>query len=206
MFRQDEERLILVDKFMAPEHSTPNLAKVDPDIESSIDFFRGDTFSLRRRRALDNFADSVRWAHIDGEHSFEAVVNDLDIVANTVGDGAIVVLDDFFNFSCPSCTEGTFHWLRHNPDKLCLFLCGFNKAYLCSPRNLRQYMRVAHDLPKRLAGLGFDTMLCMSGWSAERPYFGLDHSLPGKRYQQIGKALEDADLDTLFFGSVDPGS
>ena len=199
IFRRPSERIVLLDKYMSLSDSLPMLEAVDPNSAEAVDFFSGDSFSLFRRDTLHGYADSVRWAHIDGEHSFEAVVNDLDLVAALVCDGAVVVVDDFFNFASPSCTEATYHWLRQNPQKLVLMLCAFNKAYLCAPRDLKRYIRLLHDLPNRLPLLGHSVMLCTSGWCMERPYFGLEYALPGKKYQIIGHSMENASLESMMF-------
>ena len=81
--------------------------------------------------------DSVRFLHIDGEHSFEAVVSDLDLCAELINERGIVAVDDVFTAASPCVTEALYYWLARNREKLVMFLVGYQKAYLCSARSRR---------------------------------------------------------------------
>ena len=48
---------------------------------AEVDFINSSSFSLANSSRLSAYNSSVRFAHIDGQHSYHAVYNDLDIVA-----------------------------------------------------------------------------------------------------------------------------
>lgn len=81
-----------------------------------------------------------RWIHIDGEHTAQAVSNDLAIAEFLLGDRGMLVIDDFFNPGYPQVTQTVFQFLNAQPARLAMVLCGFCKAYLCRPRAAREYL------------------------------------------------------------------
>ena len=198
-YRRPGEKLIVLDKFAELPEFVPTLVKADEGAEEALTYYKGCSLAARKEGRASEFRNRVRWAHIDGEHSYEAVMSDLDLVADLMTEDGVIVIDDFFSFASPSITEAVFTWLRRNDDRFVLFLCGYFKAYLCSSRKLRHYLNACHELPERLGDFGHKAMLCMSGWSAERPYFGIDVSWSGHRYQRIGEQIHDAALSDLFF-------
>lgn len=201
MYRNASEQLIIFDKFASEPGFLPNLMQIDAGAADALVFFQGCSIAARKRNRASAFVDSVRWAHIDGEHSYEALMSDLDMVSDLMTEDGVIVIDDIFSYASPSLTEAMFTWLRRNEEKYVPFLIVEGKAYLCSPRKLRHYLRTCHTLPAATARNGHRTMLCMSGWSAERPYFGLDYYSPaGMKYQRINEQFEDASLAGLFFG------
>jgi len=95
-----------------------------------------------------------RWIHIDGEHTGRAVTHDLEITEPHLAENGILVLDDFFNPMYPQLTEACFAWLASNRFRLSMFLCGWNKAYLCRPQfgpSCRKFImeNLARDLHQR---------------------------------------------------------
>jgi hypothetical protein len=80
-----------------------------------------------------------------------------------------------------------------------MFLTGFNKAYLCSARTLPKLLPLIYELPFILREFGYGTTLCSSGWSVERPYFGLSNDIGGT-HQRIGRVLEEPTLMKMLIG------
>ena len=154
LHRAPNEHIVLLDKFMSREDFTQNIeaASVVPD--DALLFYRGCSLAMHRAQSLDKHRNSIRFAHIDAEHSFEAVVSDLDLCAPLLVERGIVAVDDFFMYGSPSITEAVFYWLERNREKLVLFLTGFNKAYLCSSRVLAGLVPFVYELPFMLEGFG----------------------------------------------------
>jgi hypothetical protein len=95
---------------------------------------------LLRYPFLTEAARDFRWIHIDGEHSAQAVSNDLSIAETLLSDRGILTLDDFFSPCYPQITLALFRFLEANPGRLALILCGYNKGYLCRPKAAREYL------------------------------------------------------------------
>jgi methyltransferase family protein len=95
---------------------------------------------LLRYAFLTEAARDFRWIHIDGEHTAEAVSNDLSIAETLLCDRGILAVDDFFSPSYPQITLAVFRFLEANPNRLALILCGYNKGYLCRPKAAREYL------------------------------------------------------------------
>ena len=97
---------------------------------------------------------AFRFVHIDGEHTGEAVINDLRLASLWLGDAGVICVDDFFSPMYPQLTAAVFEYLSTHRHELTLFLCGHNKGYLCRPTVSHLYMdlirsRLVKDLAKR---------------------------------------------------------
>jgi len=96
---------------------------------------------LPRHPFLSEGARAFRWIHIDGEHTAQAVSNDLAIAELLLSDRGMIIMDDFFNAGYPQVTQAVFQFLNAQPGRLALVMCGFSKAYLCRPRAARDYLK-----------------------------------------------------------------
>ncbi len=113
-------------------------------------------------RVTPFFSSSFRrisWAHIDGMHSYAAVLSDLAVCEDLIGDFGVICIDDFHTDLYPQIPAAVYAHLSSNTD-LSLFLVGFNKAYLC--RNgakpyFHQYVR--DSLIWGLEDMGYDLSL-----------------------------------------------
>lgn len=138
--------------------------------------------------ALDEYRGACRWLHVDGEHTGTACAHDLAVADALLHDGGVIVLDDFMAPNYPQVTAATFAYLAAHPHSLRLFLCGFEKGYLCRPKAMRAHLAFVRDrLPAELAARGMgeritfwkttspDDMNCfgMRRWDG-RAFVGLD--------------------------------
>jgi methyltransferase family protein len=55
----------------------------------------------------------ARFVHVDGDHTQKAIQHDLALASASLAPGAVVVLDDIFNETCPDLTTGMIDGLRH---------------------------------------------------------------------------------------------
>jgi predicted O-methyltransferase YrrM len=83
---------------------------------------------------------TCRWIHIDGEHSEAGLDNDLKIANALLADWGVISVDDFMSPPYPHLTRATFKYLESHCSEVSLFLCGFNKAYLCRPTVKHSYL------------------------------------------------------------------
>ena len=100
---------------------------------------------LKIERNISNYSEilnnKIPWidiVHIDGEHSFNAVYHDLDIVKPNLLKEAIIILDDFFFDLYPQITQAVFKWLDDNPDYV-LLAAGVCKGIICNKMEYKRY-------------------------------------------------------------------
>ena len=63
---------------------------------------------LNRSPELMQHRRSFRWIHIDGEHTGQAVGNDLAIAHELLADDGIICIDDFFNPAYAQVSAASF--------------------------------------------------------------------------------------------------
>jgi hypothetical protein len=130
------EHLYLADTAEYPE--TRFLQRVLPREQTT--FLIGRSSGLPAMVGRIQHLGRFRWIHIDGEHTGEAVANDLRLATFALHDRGVICLDDFFSPRYPQLTAATFHFLAAHPHELTLFLCGHNKGYLCRPTAAPLYL------------------------------------------------------------------
>ena len=85
-----------------------------------------------------------------------------------------------------------FTFLERHPHELCMFLCGFNKAYLARPKYLAQYRRsCGPSLITYLERCGLECTLCENAHSTELDYRSLVSRVGDVRYRGIGFMQRD---------------
>jgi 2-polyprenyl-3-methyl-5-hydroxy-6-metoxy-1,4-benzoquinol methylase len=103
---------------------------------------------------------TVRWMHLDGEHTGGAVFRELELANRIVSDKGIVAIDDFFSPRYPANTTEAIRYLEKNPFHFRLLAVGFNKGYLCRPDALPFYMDfLATDMSRALFDYGLKATL-----------------------------------------------
>lgn len=192
LYLEEQEHLFLIDKFMQKEVVSKNLCKISGSLPKNLHWFSLDSMSVRKRDLLKDYVDSFRWFHIDGEHSYDAVVSDLELAVQCVSREGIIVVDDFFNIGSVGITEALFWFLSYNKHLVRMFCCGFNKAYLCSPMYLKYYRDlVYYNIVDMLESTGIDVMVIQNGWSTEIDYISIAPRFNNKKAQKIGKYYEE---------------
>ena len=115
---------------------------------------------LPGRLDLRALHQSVRWLHIDGEHTGPAVYSELELAHRIVRPDGLVVIDDFFSPRYPANTTEVIRYLEKNPFHFRLLAVGFNKGYLCRPESLPRYMDfMASGMSRTLGGYGAKTTI-----------------------------------------------
>ena len=116
----------------------------------------GPSADLPAKLDLKSMYKSVRWFHIDGEHTGSSVYRELELAHAIVNDGGIVVIDDFFSPRYPANTTEAVRYIEKNPFHFRLLAVAFNKGYLCRPESLPRYMDfLAGDLSIALRRYGY---------------------------------------------------
>jgi hypothetical protein len=125
---------------------------------------------LPGRLDLRALHQSVRWMHIDGEHTGSAVYSEIELAHQIVRPDGLVVIDDFFSPRYPANTTEAVRYLEKNPFHFRLFAVGFNKGYFCRPESFARYMDFAFGgLSDALLAYGCKTTLFKTtgAWDAD---------------------------------------
>lgn len=187
-FLSDTERLILVDPYMSTKDVKQSIQDFSGITPEKLTFIKGASKLLAKRIGNQECEGCypLRFAHIDGEHSYDAVYNDILFAHKSLTEGGLIVIDDFFNINSACVTEAVFDYI-HSCKDLHLVAMGYGKAYLCESRSLRKYRSWFIRLPDKLATFGFNVRLCFNAWAFERTYVTMSECPLGEpRYQVIG--------------------
>lgn len=88
--------------------------------------------------AVPGLSGGVRFAHIDGGHYREVVLNDLMKTEQILCDGGVVVMDDFCHMEFPEVSEACNHYLENvEQRRLAPVAIGHNKLVLTT-RNMQE--------------------------------------------------------------------
>jgi len=188
----DRELAWLVDIANCEPEASSRIAEVGGShVLANVKFVQMDSMRLRQTHN-EAVGGNCRFIHIDGEHSYDAVINDLTVAESWLIPQGVIAVDDFFNPSCAAITQAVFDFCRTRNDIVMPFLIGYNKAYLCRSRYLGLYRRFCLELPDLLEARGIQCQLSTSGFALERTYFGIAPRVTEHKYQIIGRHVEDA--------------
>jgi len=134
---RNDEKFLLVDI----EYMDEARSNLDPFLGHRACFLKKHSHDLQDSD-LTGFRHACRWVHIDGDHTGEAVMNDIALGETLLSPDGVLILDDFYNPMFPQLTEAVYSYLATNKYKLSMFLCGWNKAYLTRPTYARFYRKM----------------------------------------------------------------
>lgn len=109
-----------------------NLARVAP----SADYEILERSSLELSR--ETIGTGYRFFHIDGGHSKEEALSDLDLAADVLMPGGVIAVDDPFRHEWPGVTEALGDFCRASSYRP--FAMGFNKIILADPEARTVYL------------------------------------------------------------------
>jgi hypothetical protein len=158
-YRKDAEKLYLCDLRLEEDAVRAAIRSIGIEPANLVSL-PGPSADLPAKLDLQAMHQSVRWFHIDGEHTGTAVYRDLELANRIVNPQGIVVIDDFFSPRYPANTTEVIRYMEKNPFHFRLLAVGFNKGYLCRPEALPRYMDfMASGMPGALARYGASTTI-----------------------------------------------
>lgn len=86
------------------------------------------SFYENEKRIIDK--KKFKFVSIDGDHSFQGTLLDLEIAEKILTNCGIVAVDDCFNIEWPSVQQAVNHYLS-TENSMAPFLAGWNKLFLC---------------------------------------------------------------------------
>jgi len=78
--------------------------------------------------------------HIDGGHTKEETLNDLNVATRYLASGGTIIIDDAFNYRFPGVSEGLNNFFTSN-SKYASLLIGKNKVVICNKDVKNEYFR-----------------------------------------------------------------
>lgn len=189
-FLRNNERMLLIDRYFGLDYARETILAVAGNVLKKIDFLQNDSIQILRNNIVP-MTREFRFIHIDGEHSYDAVMSDLRFAADRLAERGVVVIDDFFNFATPQITQAVWNFLDLKYHNLSMFLCGYNKCYLCFSRDLRHYRKFVEELPITLENQGINVQVAVSSFAHEHTYYGLSDRISDHPYQLIGRFSSD---------------
>lgn len=138
---QDREKIFLIDPILKKKKDIiiTNFNKIIDISDEDFLFFEMTSEDFKTKILTKDIIHSFRFIHIDGNHTAEGIYKDLELADLLLLDNGIVAIDDFFNMAYPQITEALLYYIFSNPYKFRIFLCGFNKVYLCRPGIYSKY-------------------------------------------------------------------
>ena len=127
----------------------------------------------------------MRFFSIDGGHTIDITRNDLRIASQSICEGGVIILDDYFNGLFPGVSEGTNQFFIHDNDiGIVPFAIGAGKVFLTTSSYADKYIESL--LECNLANVGY---------SRQQEFFGhrvlcLDFSHPNLK-SLIWKRIKD---------------
>jgi hypothetical protein len=144
--------------------------------ERNFHFIYERSSHVRGLPALAGAERRCRWIHIDGEHTGEAMWNDLELAHGWLDDRGIVCVDDFFQPMYPQVTAAVFAFLAQYRHALSLFMVGFSKGFLCRPMAARNfYEPIRSGLIEAMDARGVSATLTKTTHPTDMSCFGLTH-------------------------------
>ena len=151
---KDDEKLYLCDLALDEAAVRKAMASVGATPRNLVGL-SGPSHELPGKLDLKAMHQTVRWMHIDGEHTGTAVYRELELANQIVGLDGLVVIDDFFSPRYAANTTEAVRYLEKNPFHFRLLAVAFNKGYFCRPEALPRYMDfMANRLSDALHGYG----------------------------------------------------
>lgn len=204
-YQRDGETLALIDPMMQTDRITEAFARVGVTLAPERHaLLENRTSDMTAARDLWDLQRSVRFMHIDGEHTASGVQRDLELAHDLLRDDAVCVLDDFFNVSYPQVTQALYEYLAQHPGHFRLFLGSTRKGYLCRPSRFYDYYTFClEQLRPALLDRGIEVLLKKTSSIADSPTLSIVQEDEGREYR--GPDWDEDSLETLTRADRPPG-
>ncbi len=101
---------------------------------------QGDSTRLCSNTLCELAGGKIRLFSVDGGHTESIVLSDMNLAAESLVSGGVVIADDVFNGDWPGVAIGTLRYIAQ-PGTLVPFAIAFNKVFFCSPGFAAEYRR-----------------------------------------------------------------
>jgi Methyltransferase domain len=142
--RDAREQCVLLDKYVERADLEYQFARLGMILDEQATVMEWDARELSRLEQVVHPPQRFRWIHIDEEHSAAAILEDLHLAARLLCDGGIVCINAYMSPTHPQVTAAILRYVEDPRGELCMFLGGFDKAYLTTRSHFRAYMEFCH--------------------------------------------------------------
>ena len=98
----------------------------------NIEIIQSDSQLIAPQRILSaGGGQRVRLFSIDGSHTAEHTLSDLKLASQTLSDGGVMILDDFYSQDWPGVQEGFHRFMSEAGGAFAPLAMGDNKLFLC---------------------------------------------------------------------------
>lgn len=131
-----------------------NLSKYDVHKGKNVQIIEGDStdYSLELTNLIK--PGSIRFMSVDGGHTAEHVINDLNIATQIINNEGVVIVDDILNPYWMGVIEGVVRFLDRKPT-LVPFALGHNKLYMAKLSHAEYYKALFSTSPLFAKHTGF---------------------------------------------------
>jgi Methyltransferase domain len=109
---------------------------------------QGDSTALDSAAIQKLVGSPVRLFSVDGGHTEQVVLSDMNLAEASLADGGVVMADDVFHQMWPGVAVGTLRYLQ-NGGSLAPFAIGFNKVFFAEPEYTQIYRRAIESTYNR---------------------------------------------------------
>ena len=158
------------------------------DIDAKNVIFQELTSANANLKVLPKFGQMhrcIRFIHIDGLHSYEAVMNDLYKTESYLTDGGVVVVDDFMCPNSACITQAVYDYIRRAHD-LKIFAIANNKAFLCRVSKRSIFRSLLVNIFNNLDGY----LISYQDYDNELGYISITENESDSKFQMIGKRFK----------------
>lgn len=105
-----------------------NLKKIAGEDIRKLKVIKGDSMALSHEDYLgESINKKFRIFSIDGCHTVEATLKDLENVSKCISERGVIIVDDYYNSNWPGVAEGVNLFMEKFGDKIVPFFSGYNK-------------------------------------------------------------------------------
>jgi Methyltransferase domain len=119
---------------------------------------QGDSTLLDSTAVQELAGSSVRLFSVDGGHTEQIVLADMELAETSLTPGGVVIADDVFNEMWPGVAVGTLRYLQ-NGAALAPFAIGFNKVFFAQPEYIAIYRGALESKYNKTAGIGVNNSI-----------------------------------------------
>jgi predicted O-methyltransferase YrrM len=147
---QAGEAVVGVDLFVGSQDTRADARRVHANIvaacgsDERLKIVVADSMTLTSGRLREETGGAdLRFLSIDGGHTRELVLHDLEASAGLLAPGGIIALDDAFSSTTPGVTEGIMQFFLERRPQLAPFATCYNKLFVTTPDFHPRYLREA---------------------------------------------------------------
>jgi hypothetical protein len=122
------ERGVAVDLFGNQEMNAERSGRGDLDIflghakrlglTDRIHVVQSESTALSATVLMEGAGSPLRAISVDGGHSYDVVLSDLQLAAGCLAPGGVIIVDDYFNYGWPDVSHATNAFLMRRPDMI----------------------------------------------------------------------------------------